>query len=158
MSGCVCDLQAIHARKTAATHQVYAGDMEVWDATLNQTDLSKNANKCAFLGSLLKPCRLTHVAVTGFTCCNFYIQLAIIFPACSSRVGVVLEKLVRPSARLDVPLQSPKPLLTTIFQGPFPATTAISEFKKQFKSKTATNWDDRQSMTSAKSGKIQRTL
>jgi len=38
-------------------------------------------------------------------------------------------------------------------KGPFPVTTAISEFKKQFKSKTATNWEDRRSMTFAKSGK-----
>lgn len=43
-------------------------------------------------------------------------------------------------------------------QGPFLATTAISEFKKQFKSKTATNWESRRSMVSAKSGKIQRTI
>ena len=43
-------------------------------------------------------------------------------------------------------------------QGPFAGSTAISEFKKQFKSKTATNWEDRRLMTSAKSGKSQRTL
>ena len=43
-------------------------------------------------------------------------------------------------------------------QGPFSAPIAVSEFKKQFKSKTATNWESRRSMTSVKSGKIQRTL
>ncbi|TCD65883.1 hypothetical protein EIP91_002043 [Steccherinum ochraceum] len=37
-------------------------------------------------------------------------------------------------------------------KGPFPATTAISEFKKQFKSKTAANWEDRHTMV-AKKGK-----
>ena len=42
-------LRDIHVRATAATHQVYASDGEVWDATLNQTDLSKNVNKCVFL-------------------------------------------------------------------------------------------------------------
>lgn len=45
MSDTPFDLLIIDASVTAATHQVYASDGEVWDATLNQTDLSKNANK-----------------------------------------------------------------------------------------------------------------
>ena len=45
----------INTRVTAATHQVYASDGEVWDATLNQTDLSKNANKYVTLTSSRKP-------------------------------------------------------------------------------------------------------
>jgi len=34
-------------------------------------------------------------------------------------------------------------------KGPFPPAAAIIQFKKQFKAKTATNWDDRRSMTGA---------
>ncbi|KAI0035247.1 poly polymerase catalytic domain-containing protein [Vararia minispora EC-137] len=37
-------------------------------------------------------------------------------------------------------------------KGPFPATIAIGEFKKQFKSKTSTNWEQRHGMA-AKKGK-----
>ncbi|KAF9652042.1 PARP-domain-containing protein [Thelephora ganbajun] len=99
-----------------ATHQVYAGNGEVWDATLNQTDLSKNANKFYVL-------QLLHPIGNDFSCVLF------------TRWGRVGE--IGSSQR----------------KGPFPATTAISEFKKQFKSKTATNWEVRRSMTSAKSGK-----
>ena len=56
MSFCLSDLLMIDVRAIAATHQVYTSDGEVWDATLNQTDLSKNANKYVILISSLKPC------------------------------------------------------------------------------------------------------
>jgi poly [ADP-ribose] polymerase 2/3/4 len=35
-------------------------------------------------------------------------------------------------------------------KGPFGSSTAISEFKKQFKAKTATDWDSRVGMTAKK--------
>ncbi|KAJ7171802.1 poly polymerase catalytic domain-containing protein [Mycena crocata] len=40
----------------------------------------------------------------------------------------------------------------TQLKGPFPAAQAVAEFKKQFKAKAATNWEDRVGMV-AKSGK-----
>jgi len=108
------DLQIINARPTAATHQVYSSDGEVWDATLNQTDLSKNANKyvtqCPREGDAVDP----PFTVTGFTCCSFCIPLATTLPACYSHVGVELERLVHHNARWDTPSRSPKPVLTLI--------------------------------------------
>ena len=104
--------RAIYIKQTTATHQVYAGDGEVWDATLNQTDLSKNANKCVSLVSSREPHPRSNPPITGFTCCSFCIPLETTLPPCSSHAGVVSEKLVHPSARLDVPSQTMNPLLT----------------------------------------------
>ena len=104
------DLRTIHIRPTTATHQVYTSDGEVWDATLNQTDLSKNANKCVFFISSRE--HGSNAPVTGFTYCSFCIPLAMALPPCSSHAGVVSEKLVHPNARLDVPSKLSSSLLT----------------------------------------------
>lgn len=148
------DPPTINIRETAATHQVCASDGEVWDATLNQTDLSKNANKYVTQVSSRKPCsRLNRH--------RFYV-LQLLHPIGSDSACVLLtrwgrvgeigasqRKVRRPFAATETASYDDSP------QGPFAATTAISEFKKQFKSKTATNWEDRRSMVSAKSGRTQ---
>ncbi len=36
------------------------------------------------------------------------------------------------------------------FKGPFPAAIAVSEFKKQFKAKSGTNWENRHGMVAKK--------
>lgn len=97
-SDSLSDLLVINVRRATATHQVHASGGEVWDATLNQTDLSKNANKC------VKPSTLTETddpssIVTGFTCCNFCTLLATMLPACYSPVGVGSGSLARLSGR-----------------------------------------------------------
>jgi len=158
VSDCACDLQIINVRPTAATHKVYANGEEVWDATLNQTDLSKNANKYAILISSRKPC-----SRPTFHCHRFYV-LQLLHPVGNNSSSLLFTRWGRVG---ETGLSQRKvrhlfPVAETTsyddsFQGPFAVTTAISEFKKQFKSKTATNWEDRRSMISAKSGKTQGT-
>ncbi|KAG7090734.1 hypothetical protein E1B28_009824 [Marasmius oreades] len=96
------------------THQVYV-DNEVWDATLNQTDVKDNKNKFYNL-QLLCP-------IGNNGSCELYTHWG--------RVGEGGQHQ---------------------FKGPFPASAAISEFKKQFKSKAGVNWEDRVGMV-AKKGK-----
>lgn len=92
------DLLVINVGRATATHQVHASGGEVWDATLNQTDLSKNANKCVKPSTLAETDDPSSI-VTGFTCCNSCTPLATTPPACYSPVGVGSGSLVRPSGR-----------------------------------------------------------
>ena len=148
------NLPIINARVTAATHQVYVSDGEVWDATLNQTDLSKNANKYVTLIPSWKPRRPLKAL-----CRRFYV-LQLLHPVGNNSACVLLTRWGRVgetgSSQRKV-RQLFAAARTTSYadslQGSFAATIAISEFRKQFKSKTATNWEDRRAMVSAKSGK-----
>ncbi|KAF9485628.1 PARP-domain-containing protein [Pholiota conissans] len=99
------------------THQVYSDGGEVWDAMLNQTDISGNSNKNKFY-----VIQLLHPIGSNSNCILF------------TRWGRVGDHG------------------QTQTKGPFPSSAAINEFKKQFKSKTATAWEDRRGMT-AKKGK-----
>lgn len=152
------DVTIINVRTTAATHQVYASDGEVWDATLNQTNLSKNANKYVSLISLWEPLsqpnphhhrfyvlQLLH-PIGNNTSCVLFTRWGRVGETGSSQRKVRYFFSVTTTASYGS------------LQGPFAAMIAISEFKKQFKSKTATNWEDRRLMLSAKSGKTSRTL
>ena len=98
MSDRLFDLLVINVERAAATHQVYASEGEVWDATLNQTDLSKNANKCV-TPSVLAETEDPSSIGTGFTCCNFCTPLATTLLSYCSPVGVGSGRLVRPSGR-----------------------------------------------------------
>ena len=145
----------VNVRVPVATHQVYTTDGEVWDATLNQTDLSKNANKYVTLMSSCEPCGRLNVR-----CRRFYV-LQLLHPIGNNSACVLLTRWGR-VGEIGSSQRKVRHLFAaagTFFyvdsQGPFAATTAISEFKKQFKSKTATNWEDRRSMIAAKSGKTQ---
>jgi len=140
-----------------ATHQVYASDGEVWDATLNQTDLSKNANKYVTLRPARKPRRQLNAH-----CRRFYV-LQLLHPIGNNSACVLLTRWGRVGETGASQRKVRQPFAVTgttpyndSLQGPFAATIAISEFRKQFKSKTATNWEDRRAMVSAKSGKCRR--
>lgn len=156
---CLFALSIIHVRTTAATHQVYANGGEVWDATLNQTDLSKNANKCVIPVLSQEPC-----SRPNFCDHRFYV-LQLLHPISNNSSCLLFTRWGRvgESGSSQRKVRHPFPAAGTVFfyddsfQGPFTATTAISEFKKQFKSKTATSWEDRRSMISAKSGKTHGT-
>ncbi|KJA17358.1 hypothetical protein HYPSUDRAFT_46567 [Hypholoma sublateritium FD-334 SS-4] len=100
-----------------ATHKVYTDTQGVWDAMLNQTDLSGNQNKNKFyVLQLLHP-----IGSEAF--CSLFTRWG--------RVGENGQ---------------------TQLKGPWPASQAVVEFKKQFKAKAGVNWEDRQGMT-AKKGK-----
>jgi len=151
------DLPIINAGVTAATHQVYAGGGEVWDATLNQTNLSKNANKYVSLKPSRRPCRWLNAH-----CRRFYV-LQLLHPIGNSSACVLFTRWGRVGETGISQLKVRHSFVvvgTTSYddslQGPFAATIAISEFKKQFKSKTATKWEDRGTMVSAKSGESRR--
>ena len=136
---------------------MYASDGEVWDATLNQTDLSKNANKYVTLSFLRKPHRQLNAH-----CLRFYV-LQLLHPIGNSSTCVLLTRWGR-VGETGASQRKVRHLFAVTgtasyddhLQGPFAATIAISEFKKQFKSKTATNWENRGAMVSAKSGKSRR--
>ncbi|KAF5309111.1 hypothetical protein D9619_012829 [Psilocybe cf. subviscida] len=98
------------------THQVYATDTEVYDAMLNQTDVSGNANKNKFY-----VIQLLHTIGNKEGGCLLHTRWG--------RVG-------------DIGQQQAK--------GPFPTSTAINEFKKQFKAKAGVNWEDRRGMVPKK--------
>ncbi|KAF8588473.1 PARP-domain-containing protein [Ramaria rubella] len=105
------------------THQVYEGDGEVWDAMLNQTDISGTTNSNKFY-----VIQLLH---QGSGNCVLFTRWG--------RVGEVGANQIK---------------------GPWPAAEAIFQFKKQFRSKTGTAWEQRHGMT-AKKGKymwLQRTF
>ncbi|EIN11407.1 PARP-domain-containing protein [Punctularia strigosozonata HHB-11173 SS5] len=89
-----------------STHQVFADAEDVWDATLNQTNIGKNANKF-YVIQLLHP-------IGNPASCTLY-----------TRWGRVGENG-----------QSQK-------KGPFPAQSAKSEFKKQFRNKSGVAWEQR---------------
>ncbi|KAH9486025.1 Poly [ADP-ribose] polymerase 2 [Psilocybe cubensis] len=99
MSGCV------------NTHQVYSNTEGVWDAMLNQTDVSGNQNKNKFY-----VIQLLHPIGNNNTCTLF------------TRWGRVGENG------------------QTQTKGPFSSSTAVNEFKKQFRSKTAVAWEQRVGM------------
>ena len=69
-----------------ATHQVYVSDGEVWDATLNQTVLAKNANKYVILMSPWGPCSRFNVH-----CHRFYV-LQLLHPIGNSSSCVLLTR------------------------------------------------------------------
>ncbi|KII86355.1 hypothetical protein PLICRDRAFT_164856 [Plicaturopsis crispa FD-325 SS-3] len=105
------------------THQVYAGDGEVWDAMLNQTNIGNNANK-------------------------FYV-IQLLHPIGKDSQVILFTRWGRVGERGQ-----------SQTKGPFPPSVAISEFKKQFKAKAATNWEERKGMV-AKKGKymwLERTF
>lgn len=62
--------------------------------------------------------------------------------------GQQQRKVSFTSHRMDHPY-----ILTAIVKGFFPASMAVNEFKKQFKAKTATNWEQRHGMV-AKKGEL----
>ncbi|KAK0464174.1 PARP-domain-containing protein [Armillaria novae-zelandiae] len=95
------------------THQVYANDEGVWDAMLNQTDISGGSNKNKFY------------VLHSNSACVLY-----------SRWGRVGESGASQC------------------KGPFPSATAISEFKKQFKSKAGVAWESRVGMVPKKGSEI----
>ncbi|KAK0473548.1 poly polymerase catalytic domain-containing protein [Armillaria luteobubalina] len=97
------------------SHQVYANDEGVWDAMLNQTDISGGSNKNKFyVLQLLHP-------ISSNAACVLY-----------TRWGRVGESGASQC------------------KGPFPPTAAISEFKKQFKSKAGVAWEARVGMVPKK--------
>ncbi|KAG5642504.1 hypothetical protein DXG03_002701 [Asterophora parasitica] len=98
-----------------ATHQVYANGGDIWDAMLNQTDLSGSTNSNKFyVLQLLHP-------IGSNAQCFLYTRWG--------RVGEDGKNQLK---------------------GPWPASTAIGEFKKQFKAKAAVNWEDRVGMVPKK--------
>ncbi|KAF8954823.1 poly polymerase catalytic domain-containing protein [Flammula alnicola] len=98
-----------------ATHQVYSNDEGVWDAMLNQTDVSGNQNKNKFY-----VLQLLHPIGNPSSCALF------------TRWGRVGE---------NGQCQT---------KGSWASSVAISEFKKQFKSKTACAWEVRHGMVPRK--------
>ncbi|KAI3622559.1 poly-ribose polymerase [Moniliophthora roreri] len=109
------------ASKRVDTHQVYANDEAVWDATLNQTDVKDNKNKLAY-SSLFYNLQLLHPIGNPNECILFTHW---------GRVGENGQNQVK---------------------GPWPAASAIGQFKSQFKAKSGVNWEDRVGMV-AKKGK-----
>ncbi|KDQ63539.1 hypothetical protein JAAARDRAFT_29557 [Jaapia argillacea MUCL 33604] len=95
------------------THQVLSTPEGVWDATLSQTNINKNANKF-YIMQLLHP-------NGNPESCTLYNRWG--------RTGEIGQ-----SQR----------------KGPFEPVAAVREFKRQFKSKTATSWGDRVGMTAKK--------
>ena len=70
------------------THQVLSTPEGVWDAMLNQTDLGKNANKCAFFACFVV-LAVSDALYAGSTCCSYCTQSGTRTPASSSRAGAV---------------------------------------------------------------------
>ncbi|EEB90463.1 hypothetical protein MPER_11327 [Moniliophthora perniciosa FA553] len=101
------------ASKRVDTHQVYANDEAVWDATLNQTDVKDNKNKFYNL-------QLLHPLGNPNECILFTHW---------GRVGENGQNQVK---------------------GPWPAASAISQFKSQFKAKAGVNWENRIGMVARK--------
>ncbi|KAG6903003.1 hypothetical protein C0995_008576 [Termitomyces sp. Mi166 len=97
------------------THMVYTDGTTVWDAMLNQTDVSGSENKNKFY-----VLQLLHSNQNN-TQCFLYTRWG--------RVGENGQNQIK---------------------GPWGPQVAIGEFKKQFKSKTAVNWEDRVGMVPKK--------
>lgn len=98
------------------SHQVYSDSVDVYDARLNQTEISGNKNKFYIL-QLLHP-----IGQPG-----------------SSQLFTRWGRVGEPGASL--------------MKGPWPSTTAVNEFKKQFKAKTGTDWDLKK-VAAAKKGNL----
>ncbi|KAF8887759.1 PARP-domain-containing protein [Infundibulicybe gibba] len=98
-----------------ATHQVYTDSEGVWDAMLNQTDVSSNQNK------------------------NKYYVLQLLHPIDNPSQSILFTRWGRVGENG-----------ASQNKGPWPAATAINEFKKQFKSKAGVAWEARVGMVPKK--------
>jgi predicted DNA-binding WGR domain protein len=104
---------------------------DIWDARLNQTEISGNKNKFYIL-QLLHPIgnsaatklftRWGHVGENGQT--QFKVNYFAVF--------------------------APPHLSSADFKGPWDPATAVQEFKKQFKAKAGVDWTNKKGMTAKK--------
>lgn len=133
-------------RYTQDTHQVYVSpDGEVWDAMLNQTNIGKNANKSVLWFEFIHENKLTFMK-------RFYV-LQLLHPRNNNATCVLFLRWGRTGENGQSQSKVSKSLmpnmlffLASCFQGPFASAIAINEFKKQFRSKTATAWEHRKGM------------
>jgi poly [ADP-ribose] polymerase 2/3/4 len=95
---------------------------------LNQTNIGQNNNKYVVnVRHVRYPCMLTR---------RRYYVIQLLHPIGNNSQCILYTRW----GRVGESGQSQK-------KGPFPSTTAISEFKKQFKAKAATDWSARVGMT-----------
>ena len=111
------------------TRLVYSDAEDVYDAMLNQSSIQRNNNKCECAGS-------RRVALLTVDRTVYVIQL--LHPIGNANSVYLFTRWGRVGERGQ---QATK--------GPWGPAGAIAQFKKQFKAKTATDWDDRRSMTGA---------
>lgn len=120
---------------------------------LNQTDVSQSANKNKSFRLPASPLPVHITLTTFFT--RFYV-LQLLHPIGNdsqvtlyTRWGRVGENGAS-QTKVTNACGTERPRIHLSFQGPWAATVAIAEFKKQFRSKTATAWEQRVGMVAKK--------
>ena len=151
------DLSTIDAGMTSATHKVYASGGVDWDATLTCADLRHNSNKYVTTTTSRKPCCRLNVH-----CRRFYV-LQLLHPVGNDSACVLFMRWGRVGERGLSQHTVRRPFVVAgaashgdSLQGLLEPTFAISDFKRRFRYRTGTKWENRGSTVSVKPREIQR--